>query len=97
MTGPVELRVIAGPDAGLSVPLDGEVVLGRDTTLTHPLADLEVSRHHARFALRDGQLHVEDLGSTNGTFLNDSPLTGPQPLHDGDRIRIGDSEFQYLQ
>jgi pSer/pThr/pTyr-binding forkhead associated (FHA) protein len=40
---------------------------------------------------------IEDLGSTNGTYLNDSPLSGPQPLHDGDRIRIGDSEFQYLQ
>ena len=34
---------------------------------------------------------IEDLGSTNGTYLNDEPLNGPQPLHDGDRIRIGDS------
>ena len=40
---------------------------------------------------------IEDLGSTNGTYLNESPLSGPQPLHDGDRIRIGDSEFSYLQ
>ena len=42
-------------------------------------------------------LVIEDLGSTNGTYLNDEPLNGPQPLHDGDRIRIGDSEFSYYQ
>ncbi|MBV9465445.1 MAG: FHA domain-containing protein, partial [Solirubrobacterales bacterium] len=35
--------------------------------------------------------------STNGTYLNEQPLTGPQPLHSGDRIRIGDCEFSYLQ
>ncbi len=40
---------------------------------------------------------IEDLGSTNGTYLNDEPLGGPQPLHPGDRIRIGDSEFSYVQ
>ena len=42
-------------------------------------------------------LVIEDLGSTNGTYLNEEPLTGPQPLHPGDRIRIGDSEFSYVQ
>jgi pSer/pThr/pTyr-binding forkhead associated (FHA) protein len=42
-------------------------------------------------------LVIEDLGSTNGTYLNEEPLDGPQPLHPGDRIRIGDSEFSYLQ
>jgi pSer/pThr/pTyr-binding forkhead associated (FHA) protein len=40
---------------------------------------------------------LEDLGSTNGTYLNDEPLRGPAPLHPGDRIRIGDSEFSYQQ
>jgi pSer/pThr/pTyr-binding forkhead associated (FHA) protein len=40
---------------------------------------------------------IEDLGSTNGTYLNDELLTGPQPLHDGDRIRIGDCEFAFVQ
>ena len=38
---------------------------------------------------------LEDLGSTNGTYLNGEPLRGPQPLHLGDRIRIGDSEFTF--
>jgi pSer/pThr/pTyr-binding forkhead associated (FHA) protein len=40
---------------------------------------------------------LEDLGSTNGTYLNDEPLTGPRPLHEGDQIRIGDCEFTFLQ
>ena len=39
---------------------------------------------------------LEDLGSTNGTYLNEELLTGPQPLHRGDRVRIGDSEFTYV-
>ena len=42
-------------------------------------------------------LVLEDLGSTNGTYLNENALNGPQPLHDGDVIRIGDCEFVYLQ
>jgi pSer/pThr/pTyr-binding forkhead associated (FHA) protein len=40
---------------------------------------------------------VEDLGSTNGTYLNEELLSGPQPLHVGDRVRIGDSEFTYVE
>ena len=39
---------------------------------------------------------LEDLGSTNGTYLNEELLGGPQPLHPGDRVRIGDSEFTYM-
>jgi len=50
-----------------------------------------------RFTRQGRTLVIEDLGSTNGTYLNDEALGGPQPLHDGDRIRIGDSEFSYFQ
>ncbi len=52
---------------------------------------------HAKITRQGHELMIEDLGSTNGTYLNDEALNGPQPLHDGDRIRIGDSEFSYLQ
>ena len=49
-----------------------------------------------RGSLRQGGIVVlEDLGSTNGTYLNEELLAGPQPLHPGDRVRIGDSEFTY--
>ena len=62
-----------------------------------PLSDPQVSRHHAQVRPSPEGFRVVDLGSTNGTYLNERPLTGPQPLHAGDRIRIGDSEFSYLQ
>src|SRR5579859_4500593 len=61
------------------------------------LDDPFASSRHARIFREGPVVVIEDLGSTNGTYLNDELLTGPQPLHDGDRIRIGDCEFSYLQ
>jgi pSer/pThr/pTyr-binding forkhead associated (FHA) protein len=61
------------------------------------LDDPFASSRHARIFREGPVVVIEDLGSTNGTYLNGELLTGPQPLHDGDRIRIGDSEFSYLQ
>jgi len=61
------------------------------------LDDPFASAHHARISREGHIVVIEDLGSTNGTYLNEQPLTGPQPLHPGDRIRIGDSEFSYEQ
>jgi FHA domain len=61
------------------------------------LDDPFASSRHARISREGSVVVIEDLGSTNGTYLNDELLTGPQPLHDGDHIRIGDSEFSYLQ
>ena len=52
-------------------------------------------RSHARLVPHGDVIVLEDLGSTNGTYLNDEPLRGPQPLHPGDRIRIGDSAFTF--
>jgi hypothetical protein len=61
------------------------------------LDDPFASAHHARISREGHVVVIEDLGSTNGTYLNEEPLDGPQPLHPGDRIRIGDSEFSYVQ
>jgi hypothetical protein len=61
------------------------------------LDDPFASSRHARIFREGPVVVIEDLGSTNGTYLNGELLRGPQPLHDGDRIRIGDSEFSYLQ
>jgi hypothetical protein len=86
----------AGQEAGIAYELAAGVTLGRgdvEIQLDDPFA----SSHHARIARQGPVVVIEDLGSTNGTYLNDELLTGPQPLHDGDRIRIGDSEFSYLQ
>ena len=86
----------AGHQSGIAYDLSEAVTLGRGDVEIR-LEDPFASTQHARISREGHVVVIEDLGSTNGTYLNDTPLSGPQPLHDGDRIRIGDSEFQYLQ
>ncbi len=59
------------------------------------LSDPFASSRHARVYEQGKILVIEDLGSTNGTYLNEELLDGPRPLHPGDRVRIGDSEFVF--
>jgi pSer/pThr/pTyr-binding forkhead associated (FHA) protein/cbb3-type cytochrome oxidase subunit 3 len=75
---------------------DSGATLGRGDVEIQ-LEDPFASGRHARISRQGYVLVIEDLGSTNGTYLNGEPLSGPQPLHPGDRIRIGDSEFSFLQ
>lgn len=85
-----------GHESGIAYDLMGGATLGRgdvEIQLDDPFA----SSRHARITRQGHVVVIEDLGSTNGTYLNEEPLAGPQPLHPGDRIRIGDSEFSYLQ
>jgi hypothetical protein len=85
-----------GHEAGTAYDVSGGATLGRgdvEIRLDDPFA----SARHARISTEGHVVVIEDLGSTNGTYLNEEPLGGPQPLHSGDRIRIGDSEFSYLQ
>jgi hypothetical protein len=86
----------SGHQAGIAYDLRGGATLGRGEVEIQ-LQDPFASSRHATISRQGRTLVIEDLGSTNGTYLNSEPLTGPQPLHDGDRIRIGDSEFTYLQ
>jgi hypothetical protein len=86
----------AGHESGTAYDLVDGATLGRgdvEIRLDDPFA----SSRHARISREGHVVVIEDLGSTNGTYLNEQPLNGPQPLHPGDRIRIGDSEFSYLQ
>ena len=84
-----ELEIVTGPLAGRRLPLRGEVTVGRaDTDLE--LNDAEVSRAHAVLrAQPDGTVEVDDLGSTNGTYIDDVPVTGPALLGPGQQLRIG--------
>jgi pSer/pThr/pTyr-binding forkhead associated (FHA) protein len=86
---PTVLKVTHGKQAGLTVPLGGGVLIGRGADCQLILDDDYVSTHHARITLgADGYL-VEDLGSTNGTMLNNEPLTAPTSFNPGDSLRIG--------
>src|SRR3954453_21727498 len=85
------LRVVAGNASGSTIPLEQELVIGRSTPGQGSLGgDSEISRVHAR-VYRDasGQLMVEDLGSTNGTFVNGNRISAPTPLRAGDELRVG--------
>ena len=83
------LEIIEGPNAGMEIPLSGSVELGRDTSLPQALDDEQASRHHARLTTSGAGVAIEDLGSSNGTYVNDQPIEGPQRLRAGDRVRVG--------
>jgi len=75
---------------GQAFALDHEITLGRNNTCTVPIDnDAFVSGLHARVFDMDGQPMVEDLTSTNGSFLNGTRLNGMKLLHTGDRVQVG--------
>ncbi|MDQ6778765.1 MAG: FHA domain-containing protein [Actinomycetota bacterium] len=100
LDGAFEPRLVVeqalGHEPGIAYDVRGGATLGRGD-VEIKLEDPFASSRHARISRQGHVVVIEDLGSTNGTYLNDQPLTGPQPLHDGDQIRIGDSQFSYLQ
>ena len=85
----------AGLRAGAAYDLSDGALLGRGDEVDILLEDSFASSRHARLVPHGDVIVLEDLGSTNGTYLNGEPLRGPQPLHVGDKIRIGDSEFTF--
>lgn len=89
---PAMLVVETGPNVGLRCPLDKPLVsIGRvgDNDIT--IDDTRVSRRHAHVRCEDFRYLIEDLGSTNGTWLNGSRLTASALLRHGDQIRIADA------
>ena len=84
------LRVIEPADRkGQTYELADELTVGRAGGCQITLDDTYVSQLHARVFRRDGQLYVEDLGSTNGTYLNRKKVTAPIAIRKGDRLQIG--------
>jgi hypothetical protein len=84
------LVVVEGPLAGTSMPLEGTpVLLGRAQEATLVLEDDYASGRHARLFPQGSRWFIEDLGSTNGTYLADQQLTRAQPVELGVPIRIG--------
>ena len=89
--GPERLVVVA-PDnlAGHEFPLGNETTVGRAAGCAVLLdSDTFVSQLHARVFRRDGSIFVEDLGSTNGTFVNGRKVTAPVTVHKGDTVQFG--------
>ena len=90
------LRVTSGPAAGTTIDLHGEFTFGRDMPEAGALGgDPEISRKHARITTApSGELLVEDLGSTNGTFVNGHKIEAPTPIRSGDRVELGGSVLE---
>jgi pSer/pThr/pTyr-binding forkhead associated (FHA) protein len=89
-SAPQQLLVTAGSLAGTSVGLtDQQITIGRADDATLVLSDDYASTRHARLFPQDGQWLVEDLGSTNGTYLDRQKVTQPTPVPIGVPIRIG--------
>jgi hypothetical protein len=84
-----------GHEVGMIYDVDGDLVLGRGEQAEIRLEDPFASSRHARIFEQGNIVVIEDLGSTNGTYLNEEVLQTPRPLHPGDRVRIGDSEFTF--
>jgi len=82
------LRVVSGPNAGQTVDVDEEIVIGRgDTDLA--IDDEEMSGRHAVVRRHANRLQVEDLGSTNGTFVDGARIAEPTLLGGGAEIKVG--------
>jgi pSer/pThr/pTyr-binding forkhead associated (FHA) protein len=95
VAGELNLEVIEGPDAGKQISVDRAIVIGRDAGSDLVLEDGEASGQHARITPSpDGHATVEDLESTNGTFVNQNELMGPARLDPGDELLIGVSVIQ---
>jgi pSer/pThr/pTyr-binding forkhead associated (FHA) protein len=93
--GKLVLRVLLPPELkGRSFPLTEELTLGRAAGCQVTLDDTYASQLHARVFQRDGTVYVEDLGSTNGTYLNRRKVTGPMVLQRGDKLQIGNTVLE---
>ncbi len=81
----------SGPTPGETFPLEGDqLIIGRDPSNTIAINDAEISRKHSRLTFQGGKHVIEDLGSTNGTFVNGQRLAGPVVLKPGDVVSLGE-------
>lgn len=88
------IKRMQGQRAGLEYDLPARTTLGRgDVEIS--FEDSFASSRHARIELSGGHAVIEDLGSTNGTYVNGEVLEGPVSLRSGDQIAIGDTLFEY--
>jgi hypothetical protein len=93
------LQVVAamGYEPGAIIDISEGVTLGRAGSADIHVEDPFASSVHARIFVRNGFMYVEDMGSTNGTYLNGRQLRKAEQLKPADKIRIGDSEYSYQE
>ena len=91
MASQFQLIMRSGPTPGAAFTLEGDqITIGRDSVNEIVINDAEVSRRHARLTFQGGKYVLEDLGSTNGTFVNGQRLAGPRVLKPGEVVSFGE-------
>ena len=92
---PTHVAIVEGANAGETIPLDGApLLIGRGSDAAIRLDDDYVSTRHARIAASGEQWFIEDLGSTNGTYLGSQRITQPATLQLGSQVRIGKTTLE---
>jgi predicted component of type VI protein secretion system len=92
MAAQFQFVVRSGPNAGKAYPLEGaELTVGRDPSNPVSINDGEISRRHAKLTWKGASYVLEDLGSTNGTFVNGTRLSAPLALKPGDAVSFGEN------
>jgi hypothetical protein len=86
-----------GHEPGTIVEIHDEAMLGRAAHSDVQIEDNFASSAHARIFPRGQAMFIEDLGSTNGTYLNERQLRAPEQLSADDTIRIGETEYRYQE
>ena len=87
----------SGEGTGELFHLSTAALLGRTAVHDVAVADMAASRDHARIEFVEGRFLITDLDSRNGTFVNGAQLVRPRPLRSGDRIRVGDTLFRFVE
>jgi pSer/pThr/pTyr-binding forkhead associated (FHA) protein len=94
----VQLRLANGKQAGaMYLVWKSPFIIGRHQQADLQIGDQRVSVHHCCIVVRDNEVWVRDMDSTNGTLVNDEKLEGEKRLAIGDRIQVGPAVFEVLQ
>lgn len=95
-TKPPERMTVTAPDEKpQTFELDQELIIGRAESCQVLIRDTYASQVHARVFKKDSTYYIEDMGSTNGTYLNRRKVTSALPLSRGDRVKIGKTELEF--
>jgi pSer/pThr/pTyr-binding forkhead associated (FHA) protein len=86
-----------GHEPGTAFEIHDEAIMGRAPTSDVQIEDAFASSAHARVFPRGQSMYIEDMGSTNGTYLNERQLEAVEELRPDDTIRIGETEYRYQE
>lgn len=92
---PDRVAVVGSDGKSRTYNVEDELLIGRGEKCHIVIGDVYASQVHARIFRKDDNIFIEDMGSTNGTFLNRKKVSGAIPVNRGDRVRIGKTEIEF--